>query len=90
MTTTPHRLRTVVGLDRETSRCTIACQATLSGSQEITVRALTPVSGPGGPQIGVRVGPILLLVSDRDALRSLIDAWSQGELLADTAFRPRF
>lgn len=50
MTTTPHRLRTVVGLDHETSRCTIACQARLSGSQKITVRALTPVSGPGAPR----------------------------------------
>lgn len=90
MTSAPHRLRRVGGQQGATSRCTIACQATLSGSQEITVRALTPVSGPGGPQIGVRVGPILILLSDREALRSLVEAWSQAELLAETAIGPRF
>lgn len=68
----------------------MVCQATLSGAQEVTVRVLTPVSGPGGPQIGVRIGPLLILVSDRDALKSMVDVSNQAELLAETAFGPRF
>lgn len=90
MTSAPHSLRSIEVRPDGSGRCTVTCQITLSGTQEITVRALAPVSGRGGPQIGVRIGPVLLLVSDPDALRSLVDVSSQAEMLADTAFGPRF
>lgn len=86
MTTAPHRLRAVRAPRDGTSRCTVVCQATLSGAQEVTVRVLTPVSGPGGPQIGVRMGPILILMSDREALESMLQALRQAKQLAHSTF----
>ena len=38
------------------------------GPRETAVRVLTPVSGSHGPQIAVRVGRIVVLVGDREAL----------------------
>lgn len=45
-----------------------------------------PVTGSHHPQIAVRAGPILILVGDRAALDSFIEAWRQAEELADGAF----
>jgi len=38
------------------------------GLQETALHVLTPVSGSNGPQIAVRVGRIVVLVDDREAL----------------------
>jgi len=45
-----------------------------------------PVPGESEPQIGVRVGPILVLVADRAALDSFVNAWRQAEEMAVVAF----
>jgi hypothetical protein len=86
MITAPHKLRAVTAQEDKATPCTLACQATLRGPQEISVRALMPVSGPGHPQIAVRVSSILLLIADRQALRFVEDAVRQAELLADNAY----
>ena len=89
MTDAPHRLKAVPPHDGSASLCTLVCQATLSGPQETTVRVLTPVTGLGKPHLAVRVGPILLLVADQPALRSVADAVRQAELLADVTYGAR-
>lgn len=86
MTTAPRRLTAVSGKERTTGRCSVACQATLSGAQEVTVRVLTPVSGSGNPQLGIRLGQVLLLLSDLEALTSVLDACSRAEHLGEAAF----
>ncbi len=86
MNPTP-RLRLVPSLSEPaSSTVTVVTQATVRGRQPTTVRALYPVTGGGGPQIAVRVGPILILVADRAALESFVNAWRQAEGLADGAF----
>jgi hypothetical protein len=64
MTTAPHKLRAVPAPSGSADPCTLVCQATLSGPQEITVRVLTPVSGPGRPHVAVRVGSVVLLIAE--------------------------
>jgi hypothetical protein len=66
----------------------VVCQAKLSGAQAITVSVLTPVSGSTQALIAVRVGGILLLVADREALRSVRQAIAQAAQLAPVAFGP--
>ena len=89
MTTAPHRLKAVQVREDGGNLCTLVCQATLSGPQLTSVRALSPITGPGGPHIGVRVGSVLLLIADRQALRSVLNAMKEAELLADTAYGTR-
>ena len=66
----------------------IAAQAIVEGMQDIRVEAATPLAGPGHGQIAVRVGRLLVYVSDREALDSFLDAWRRAEALADKAFGP--
>jgi hypothetical protein len=80
------KARAVPAREGSVDPCALVCQATLSGSQEITVRALTPGTGPGRPHIAVRVGSILLLIADRQALDSIADGVRQAHALADTAY----
>lgn len=88
MTTAPRRLRVVPAppTPEAAARCEVVCQATLNGSQETSVRALTPVSGGVGPMIALRVGRVLILLSDRGALRSIREACRSAEELAEQAF----
>lgn len=86
-TNTPHlralpRPRT----EPDPSGCSVVCQAKLSGPQPTSVRVLTPVTGPGDVLIAVRVGGILLLMSDLEALRSLGEVVALAEGLAPGAF----
>ncbi len=64
-------------------------QATVRGPQPATVRTLHPITGGSGPQIAVRVGPILILVADRAALASFVQAWLQADEMGDNAFVKR-
>lgn len=65
----------------------VAAQAMVTGMQDITVCAATPLAGPANHgQIAVRVGRLLVYVNDREALASFLDAWQQAEALADKAF----
>lgn len=88
MNTAPRRLTPVPKAPggSNTTVCSIVCHTTISGPQQTSVRVLTPVSGPDGPRIAVRLGGLLLLVSDRPALGSLSDACTAAEALADMAF----
>jgi hypothetical protein len=78
----------VASLDPEPAHFTVVTQAMVVGAQETAVRVLTPIGGSGGPQIAVRVGRIMVLVSDRQALESFVGAWHQAMTLADKAFGP--
>jgi hypothetical protein len=89
--TVPSRLRAVpqlVGKTGFANRFQVAAQALVAGVQDIHVQAITPLSGPGKGQIGVRVGRLLVYVADKEALQSFLDAWRQAEALADKAFGP--
>jgi len=89
--TAPSRLRAVPRLAGKTGfhyRFDVAAQAMAAGSQDTHVQAIVPLSGPGRGQIGVRVGRLLVYVSDRQALASFSDAWREAEALADRAFGP--
>ncbi|MGO4341548.1 hypothetical protein [Pedococcus sp. 2YAF34] len=85
MTAAPHRLSVVPAQDGTVDGCTVACQATLIGPQEICVRSLIPVSGNARPLIALRVGSILLLIADREALATVAQAVAQAERRADQA-----
>ena len=89
MTAKANRLRAVPRLAGRSTyefRFDVASQAMAAGSQDIHVQAITPLSGPGKGQIGVRVGRILIYVANREALASFLEAWGQAEALADKAF----
>jgi hypothetical protein len=89
--TAPSRLRAVPRLGGRSTydyRFEVASQAMVAGTQDIHVQAITPLSGPGKGQVGVRVGRILIYVANGEALASFVDAWSQVEALADKAFGP--
>ena len=64
-------LHLVASLDPEPARFTVVTQAMVGGAQETAARVLTPIGGSSGPQIAVRVGRIMVLVSDRQALDPL-------------------
>jgi hypothetical protein len=87
--TSPSRLRAVPQLVGKTGfdyRFDVASQVMAAGTQDVFVQAITPLSGPGKGQIGVRVGRFLVYVANREALASFLDAWAQAEALADKAF----
>ncbi|NYG07777.1 hypothetical protein BJ986_002264 [Phycicoccus badiiscoriae] len=87
LTNTRHlRVVPIPQSEPHTAGCTVASQATLSGPQTISVRVLTPVSGSAGALIGVRVGAILILVADWEALRSIRECVAQAAELAPVAF----
>lgn len=86
MTTSP-RLRLVESVPDEGPRFSVVTQALVIGTQQTALRALSPVTGSTTPQIAVRVGPILVLVADYEALDSFINAWRRAEEMADLAFR---
>ena len=86
MTTSPP-LRLVPSVRDEGPRFSVVTQATVSGTQPSAVRTLHPVTGNTTPQIAVRVGPILVLIADREALDSFVSAWRHAEEMADVAFR---
>lgn len=89
MTATPRRLRAVPVSEDCAGGCMMVCQATLSGPQPTRVQALTPVTGPGGPHIAVRVGSVLLLISDQQAMDAVTAAVRQANSLADAVYGTR-
>jgi hypothetical protein len=85
------RLRAVPRLAGKTGfdyRFDVAAQVMAAGAQDIHVQVIAPLSGPGKGQIGVRVGRLLVYVSNREALGSFLQAWGQAGALADKAFGP--
>jgi len=81
MSTAP-RLSAVPATTEQSPRVTVVTQATARGRQPTAVRTLHPVTGGGRTQIAVRVGPILIMVADREALDSFVHAWRQAEEMA--------
>ena len=69
-------------------RFDVASQVMAAGAQDIHVQVIVPLSGPGQGQIGVRVGRLLVYVSNRQALGSFLEAWGNAGALADKAFGP--
>ena len=90
MSTASHSgaLHLVASRDPEPAHFTVVTQAMVVGAQETAVRVLTPIGGSSGPQIAVRVGRIMVLVSDRQALESFVGAWHQAMTLVNEAFGP--
>jgi hypothetical protein len=91
MTTKRSRLRAVPSLVGKTGfdyRFDVASQVMAAGAQDIHVQVIVPLSGPGQGQIGVRVGRLLVYVSNRQALGSFLEAWGNAGALADKAFGP--
>jgi hypothetical protein len=89
--TAPSRLRAVPRLAGRSTyefRFDVASQVMVAGTQDVFVQPIVPLSGPGKGQIGIRVGRLLVYVSNREALQSFLDAWAQAEELADKAFGP--
>jgi hypothetical protein len=78
----------VASRDPEPAPFTVVTRAMGVGAQETAVRLLTPIGGSSGPQIAVRVGRIMVLVSNRQALESFFGAWHEAMTLADRAFWP--
>src|SRR5829696_5331301 len=76
-------------LPRTGSSFEVAAQAIATGSQDSTVQATQPLVGTGRGQIAVRVGRILVYVTDRQALESFMSAWAEAQTLADQAFGPQ-
>ena len=85
MTTSPP-LRLVPSVPDEGPRFTVVTQAMASGTQPTAVRTLHPVTGNTTPQIAVRVGPILVLVADREAPDSFVRAWRHADEMAEVVF----
>lgn len=76
-------------LPHTTSHFEVAAQAIATGSQDSTVQATQPLLGTARGQIAVRVGRLLVYVTDREALESFVSAWNEAKSLADQAFGPR-
>ena len=57
-------------------RFDVASQVMAAGAQDVHVQVIVPLSGPGKGQIGIRVGRLLVYVSNREALSS---SWMPGE-----------
>ena len=66
----------------------MASQVMAAGAQDVHVQVIVPLSGPGQGQIGVRVGRLLVYVSNREALGSFLEAWGKAGALTDRAFGP--
>ena len=66
----------------------VAAQAIVTGPQDTTVQATQPLVGTSHGQIAVRVGRLLVYVTDREALKAFAAAWREAETLADQAFGP--
>ena len=91
MTTKRSRLRAVPSLVGKTGfqyRFDVASQVMAAGAQDIHVQVIVPLSGPGKGQLGIRVGRLLVYVSNREALDSFLQAWAQAGALAEKAFGP--
>jgi hypothetical protein len=91
MTAKKSRLRAVPKLVGKTGfqyRFDVASQVMAAGPQDVHVQVIVPLSGPGKGEIGVRVGRLLVYVSNREALASFLHAWGQAAGLADKAFGP--
>jgi hypothetical protein len=73
---------------RTNSNCEIAAQAIVTGPQDTTVQATQPIVGTSQGQIAVRVGRLLIYVTDRQSLESFASAWREAETLAEQAFGP--
>ena len=89
--TTSSRLQLVPDLVGKTgfhNRFDVASQVIAAGTQDTSVRVVSPLSGPGQGQIGVRVGRILVYVANREALASFVAAWTEAATRADEAFGP--
>ena len=69
-------------------RCDLITQAVLGGDIDFRVQAMSPVAGPGPGTISIRLGRVVLVLEDRDALQVLRGAVLQAVELADRALGP--
>ena len=69
-------------------KCAVIAQAVLAGSQVLSTRAFHREDGWTTPYISVRVGNVLLVIEDREALTCLNEAVRAANHLADKAFGP--
>lgn len=81
----PDRSRAQKALDY---RCDLITQAVLGGDLDFRVQAMSSVVGPGPGTISIRLGRIVLVIEDRNALEVLTTACHQAEAMADRAFGP--
>ncbi len=69
-------------------RCDLVTQAVLGGDIDFRVQAMSPIVGPGLGTISIRLGRVVLVLEDRDALEVLRSAVLQAVDLANRAFGP--
>lgn len=69
-------------------RCDLITQAVLGGDIDFRVQAMSSIVGPGPGTISIRLGRIVLVIEDRDALHVLTSACGQADRMADRAFGP--
>lgn len=69
-------------------RCDVISQCVLGGDIDFRVQAMSPVVGPGPGTISIRLGRVVLVLEDRDALEVLRTAVVQAVALVDRAFGP--
>lgn len=67
-------------------RCDLVTQAVLGGDIDFRVQAMSPIIGPGPGTISIRLGRVVLVIEDREALEVLRTAVLQAVELADRAF----
>ena len=67
-------------------RCDLVTQAVLGGDVEFRVQVMSPVIGPGPGTVSIRLGRVVLVIEDREALQVLRTAVLQAVELADRAF----
>lgn len=69
-------------------RCDLVTQAVLGGDVDFRVQALSPLAGPGHGTITIRLGRVVLVLADRDALTAVRTALGQAEAMATRAYGP--
>lgn len=75
---------------RKDSKCLIASQVVMSGTQEIRVRCFGREDGWTTPYLSLRVGRIIFNIEDREALYSLTEMVREAAQRADEAFGPEW
>jgi len=68
-------------------RCDLVTQAVLGGDIDFRVQAMSPVVGPGPGTISIRLGRVVLVIEDREALEVLGSACRRAEAMADRGLR---
>jgi hypothetical protein len=73
---------------RADSKCMVASQVVMAGTQEIRARSFGQEDGWPAPYLSLRIGRVIFNIEDRDALYSLVELVKQAQQLADETYGP--